>query len=97
MEESAYRDYSSSSQLQELFPKSGILEDDKQNMLDFIASRDEAKTAYDVFTKHPVIREILQKENSSQTDVMWMQVLPIMGQYLKNIEHVTTKCEKSKW
>ena len=50
----------------------------------------EAKTAYDVFTKHPVIREILQKENSSQTDMMWMQVLPIMGQYLKNIEHVVS-------
>ena len=90
MEESAYRDYSSSSQLQELFPKSGILEDDKQNMLDFIVSQDEAKTAYDVFSKHPVIREILQKENSSQTDMMWMQVLPIMGQYLKNIEHVVS-------
>ena len=59
-------------------------------MLDFIATRDEAKIAYNVFVEHPGIREILQKKTLSQIDKMWVQVLPIMSQYLKNIEHVVS-------
>ena len=78
MEESAYRNYESSlPRIQELFPKSGILEEDKQRMLDFIATRDEAKIAYNVFVEHPGIREILQQENLSKIAKMWVQVLPI--------------------
>ena len=90
-EESAYRDYENSlPQIQELFPKSGTSEEDKQRFLDFIATRDKAKLAYNVFIEHPGIREILQKENLSQMDKTWVQILPIIGQYLKNIEHVVS-------
>ena len=90
MEESAYRNYESSlPRIQELFPKSGILEEDKQRMLEFIEARDEAKIAHNAFVEHPGIREILQKKTLSQIDKMWVQVLPIMSQYLKNI--VTTQ------
>ena len=89
MEESAYSNYEDPrDDVKELFPKSGILEGDKQRMLEFIETRDEAKIAYNVFVEHPGIREILQKKTLSQIDKMWVQVLPIMSQYLKTIEHV---------
>ena len=74
--------------LKKLFPKSGLLEEDKQRMLEFIEARDEAKAAYSAFVEHPGIRELLQRKTLSQIDKMWIQVLPIMSQYLKNIEHV---------
>ena len=91
MEESAYINYEDPrDDVKELFPKSGILEGDKQRMLEFIETRDEAKIAYNVFVEHPGIREILQKKTLSQIDKMWVQVLPIMSQYLKNIEHVVS-------
>ena len=91
MEESAYSNYEDPrDDVKELFPKSGILEGDKQRMLEFIETRDEAKIAYNVFVEHPGIREILQKKTLSQIDKMWVQVLPIMSQYLKNIEHVVS-------
>ena len=53
-------------------------------------ARDEAKIAYNVFVEHPGIREVLQKKTLSHIDKMWVQVLPIMSQYLKNIEHVVS-------
>ena len=59
-------------------------------MLEFIEARDEAKIAHNAFVEHPGIREILQKKTLSQIDKMWVQVLPIMSQYLKNIEHVVS-------
>ena len=91
MEESAYSNYEDPrDDVKELFPKSGILEGDKQRMLEFIEETDEAKIAYNVFVEHPGIREILQKKTLSQIDKMWVQVLPIIRQYLKNIEHVVS-------
>ena len=50
MEESAYGNYEDPRDvLKELFPKSGLLEEDKQRMLEFIGARDEAKAAYSAF------------------------------------------------
>ena len=89
MEESAYSNYEDPRyDVKELFPKYGLLEGDKQRMLEFIEARNEAKEAHNAFIEHPGIREILQKKTLSQIDKMWIQVLPIMNQYLKNIEHV---------
>ena len=89
MEESAYGNYEDPRDvLKELFPKSGLLEEDKQRMLEFMGARDEGNTAYSAFVEHPAARELLQGKTLSQIDKMWIQVLPIMNQYLKNIEHV---------
>ena len=89
MEESAYRDYENSlPQIQELFPKSGMSATNKQRFLDFIATKDKAKMDYATFIKHPVVKEILQRETISKMDATWTQILPILGQYIKSIEHV---------
>ena len=82
MEESAYRDYKNSlPQIQELFPKSGTSEEDKQRFLDFIATRDKAKIAYNVFIEHLGIREILQKENLCQMGANTANYRPIPQEY----------------
>ena len=89
MEESAYRDYENSlPQIQELFPKSGMSATNKQRFLDFIATKDKAKIDYATFIEHPGVREILQKKTLSKMDETWTQLLPILGQYIKSIEHV---------
>ena len=73
MEESAYSNYEDPRDvLKELFPKSGLLEGDKQRMLEFIEARDEAKAAYSAFVEHPGIRELLQRKTLSQIVKMWI-------------------------
>ena len=80
MEESAYGNYEDPRDvLKELFPKSGLLEEDKQRMLEFIGARDEAKAAYSAFVEHPAVRELLQQKNLAQDDKMWSQVLPVIN------------------
>ena len=72
MEESAYRDYENSlPQIQELFPKSGMSATNKQRFLDFIATKEKAKMDYATFIKHPVVKEILQRETISKMDATW--------------------------
>ena len=57
-------------------------------MLEVKSKGNEAKAGYQAFVEHPAVRELLQRKTLSQIDKMWIQVLPIMNQYLKNIEHV---------
>ena len=56
--------------------------------MDFIATKDKAKIDYATLIEHPGVREILQKKNLSKMDETWTQILPILGQYIKSIEHV---------
>ena len=50
----------------------------KQRFLDFIATKEKAKLDYATFIKHPVVKEILQRETISKMDATWTQILVVI-------------------